>query len=480
MKPKLGIQQSPLSPSYRKSFDPGMAATLDSPSTEAQTEDARNDPTNLPNYDKDLPPIPDSSSSDSFDELEPTRTESPPPVIGSPYASGIKQSRSNVYSSEFCASYDLVPAPRCVPEDSISSAGFPQRRLSTPTTAMSKMTANDESYVDMQQGNGVFYDAVPKPSATLRDRPSSYDLVPPPRLAKQVGQQRYGNYDLVPTPVPKSDEYIPCEIMTCEAAPPVTATERKFEFRSANSCRRSVSPYNSPPGYSSGLASSAPLSSPTIFNDYHSSPPTNRSFPQDVYDTHPSSRDYPCQDIYDTPPISRDYPSQDIYDTPPVSRDLPPQDIYDTPPISRDLPPQDIYDTPPISRDYPCQDIYDTPPISQDLPPQDIYDTPPISRDVPSQDIYDTPPISRDVPPQDIYDMPPIPRRGDEPNVKDKMADTCYDFPPQTDFRNGQKDLIYDRPPTSREFSDHGSLYDVPPISQIHGKLLIFISFAIF
>ena len=488
---------------------------------------------NLPSYEKDLPPLPDSSSSEGGDETEMFTSDSPQPIIGSPFSSGIKQNKSNRYEEPLRTAYDMVPAPRPAVEDvnlNIPSS-YPKRRVSTPSeSAMKNMTINDESYVDMQQPDPSLYDAVPKSSSTLRYQPQGYDFVPPPKAVNKADLGNHGIYDLVPKPVEKQDEYIPCEILnhqvdkvllpvphpTYNGFDTLPADKKVLQRRTNEDDTYDIPPRNSEfiaslgngrESYDSGIADS-------IFSDvsgvsrydgslYDTPPINDHKLPfsshrekQDRYETRPVSDG---NEIYDVPPVpSRDdkkrpscppvpnqYETQDIYDTPPVPNRNDAQDIYDTPPVPNRNDVQDIYDTPPVPNRNDVQDIYNTPPVPNRNDAQDMYDTPPVPNRNDAQDMYDTPPVPNRNNAQDIYDTPPIPNGTDAQDTYDTLpaptrnvTQDIYDIPPPSN-----EDEIYDTPPLQIGKSKqdvkgkfiNDSLYDILPPSEIsnqqHGLL---------
>ena len=485
----------------------------------------------LPSYDKELPPLPDSSS-DSSDEVELTRIDLCQPSAGSPYTMGIKQSKSSLYSDPPYSCYDKVPPPRCIEEGGLPSLA---RRASTQSDSAAKNSdITDESYVDMQP-----------PSSSV----SSYDTVPPPRLASEPYAGDHGTYDLVTSSEGTLDEYIHCDITKDqpfrEVPPPLPEqTYNGFDRLppggrvSQRYTREGVTDsgiYDTPPNAVESDVYDVPPN--TVESGIYDLPPmTNRMYISD--DTvapsftgrEASPNQNGSQDIYDIPPLSSGTVSRlsasppssyrpnplEIYDTLPASN-ISPQDIYDTPPVpnrtdrecrvnpapgSHHHSSSDIYDTPPsLNRD----DIYDIPPVSNlNNHPQDIYDTPPVPNRTDREydinpppgsdcfettDIYDTPPVSNlKNHPQDIYDTPPVPNRTDrECRINPPPASDCfettdiYDTPPVLNLKNHPQD-IYDTPPvpnrTDREFrinSPPGSychntpdVYDTPPVSNLN------------
>jgi len=506
---KVKIMQTPGSPTYSKASSSSDVKVHNQDSLPIDVPGNSSCVSNeLPSYDEELPPLPDSSS-DSSDEVESTRVDLCQLTAGSPYTMGIKQSKSSLYSDPPYSRYDEVPPPRGIKEDALPSL---VRRVSTQSENASKNNdITDESYVDMQP-------------------PSSYDTVPPPRLASEPCAGGHGTYDLLPSSGGASDEYIHCEITkdeTFKEVPPPLPEQTYNGFdklppggrdsqRYARDSATDSGIYDSPPNaMESGIYDIPPN---TVEIGIYDTPPN--AVESGIYDTPPNAVESGIYDIppnamesgiYDLPPtMNRMYitdntrvtPSftgreasrnqnvaQDICEVPPLSSRTVPRHSanalpgYDTPPVpSRNnrehlinSPPgshrhssSDIYDTPPSSN---RDEIYDIPPISnQKNHPQDIYDTPPVPDRTDREchinpppgwhshntsGVYDTPPVSNlSNHPQDIYDTPPVPNR---------TENKCHINPPPDSYYHNTPD-IYDTPPVSNLSNHPQDIYDTPPV----------------
>ena len=341
------------SPSVPKRIYDGTTSPQSTPEGSPQP-----DTRNLPSYNEELPPIPPDSPNVNRQLPDVPKSESPEPMIGSPFGSHVKQN-SRMHHVGSPSSYDVVPPPRLAMEEPTTM----KRRKSTPSeSAIKNLTIKDESYVDM----------LPKGQPL-----SSYDIVPPPRPTNEL-LSSLDNYDLVPKPRPVSDEYIPCEVPGLEA--------------------KHSDKYDKPPP-------PIPDQTYTGFEKL----PADQSFQQkptrysgagnDIYDTPKGSKFGGNDSIYDVPPSS-----DSIYDTPPIHNEAEGDSLYDIPPPVHDENPND-YRTPPLQQrackigngymSYAAQNgayehdsIYDVPPVADS-----VYDTPPPpDKDFgESNDTYDVP-----------------------------------------------------------------------------------------
>lgn len=340
------------SPNVHKRIHDGTTSPQSTPDGSPQP-----DTRNLPSYNEELPPIPPDSPNVSRQLPDVPKSESPEPVIGSPFGSPIKQN-SKMHPFGSPSSYDVVPPPRLAIEEPTMT----KRRKSTPSeSAIKNLTIKDESYVDM----------LPKGQPL-----GSYDIVPPPRPKNEL-LSSMDNYDLVPKPRPVSDEYIQCEVPGLEA--------------------KHSDKYGKPPP-------PIPDQTYTGFEKL----PGDESFRQQ-----PTRYSGAGNDTYDTPKGSAFGGNDSIYDVPPSG-----DSIYDTPPIHNEGESDSIYDTPPVhdenSIDYrPSPSQQRTCKIGNGkmsyaaqngaYEQDSIYDVPPVA-----DSIYDTPPPNLDFGEKDdVYDIPP-------------------------------------------------------------------------
>ena len=513
---KVKVKPTPGSPTYSKGVSSiGMEIEGQGSLSKDYTMDACGVSDNLPSYDKELPPIPDSSSENS-DDLESTGLGFPHTAVGAPYTSGIKQPKSSVYSNAPSSLYDKVPAPRCVEEVILPSLN---RRVSTPSESAEKNNEiTDEPYVDMQPCDAK---SVSRSNSLLGNQPSAYDVVPPPRPKDEADKRKYGHYDVVPSPASESDEYIPCEILTSvspkEYLPPVPAqTYNGFDRLPSDETVGENSIYDVPPG---GLSDHTALVSNLHITDSNSnsssamqsdSGSSDEPFWEGTnsqrlqYDGYHSSYGKPVgahvEDpvIYDDPSLSHENQVDDLYDTPPPPRGNGRKEFHDTSLGPLQDSPQGLYDTPPVpSRNHgegsddassqPCRhtmdEIYDTPPVpsrnhgegSDDASSQpcrhtmdEIYDTPPVPSRNCTEEFEDTSSGPHRQNLQEIYDTPPVPRRNDTKEFDDTQTDRhrqnqqeIYDTPP-IPRRNDTKEF-YDTS-TDRHRQNQQEIYDTPPI----------------
>ena len=373
-----GAQKVDSSPSpTTNTMQPASSASFTSPVPDSSPNfSSPRPPTEIPTYDQDLPPLPDSIVVPPS-PVVPLREAPSPPAVTTDQAD-IQLNLST---------YDTVPAP--IPAEPGTFKRFP----SLPSeTAKLNQTIKDESYIDMT-GEAINTDPIiplfsptPQPfsshAGTRTGRPNSYDHVPPPIPINKYPNRSNsitGNYDKVPPPIP-SDEYIECN------------PEYQPQDPSGLEDRGSL-PARPDPTYT-GFDTLPTVERPKSRTQCIGS--------EDIYDIPPKHSD----DTYDVPPKRTDdvnetptMISSDIYDVPPVKAD----DIYDVPPgipVAFDS----IYDLPPSRHTYPlenrpnCQDDRNissynnasiselnenylkndrSPPQGLDLSQDSIYDCPP-------------------------------------------------------------------------------------------------------